>query len=61
MLSFAIFFFFEELNDDFENPISKNKVESWKDEENNKKNATSITKQEAEILPKLQMEEKKQV
>lgn len=55
------FVFLEELNDEYGNPIWKNRVESWKDKKNKKKKAATKTEKEAEkvaqVPPEQQMEE----
>ncbi|KAL5576955.1 hypothetical protein UlMin_018654 [Ulmus minor] len=48
-----------EYNDEYGNPIWKNRVESWKDKKNKKKkSAPKVEKKEAQIPPEQQMEEK---
>ncbi|XP_038723334.1 cellulose synthase A catalytic subunit 8 [UDP-forming] [Tripterygium wilfordii] len=47
-----------EMNDEYGNPIWKNRVESWKDKKNKKKKAATKTEKVAEIPPEQQMEEK---
>lgn len=56
--NYCICYFLEELNDEYGNPIWKNRVESWKDKKEKKKKATSKAKKEAQIPPEQQMEEK---
>lgn len=47
------------MNDEYGNPIWKNRVESWKDKKNKKKkHAPKPEKEPAEIPPEQQMEEK---
>lgn len=46
------------MNDEFGNPIWKNRVESWKDKKSKKKKAaTKAEKEEVQIPPEQQMED----
>ncbi|PON41142.1 Cellulose synthase [Parasponia andersonii] len=50
-----------EMNDEFGNPIWKNRVESWKDKKSKKKkDATKVEKEEVQIPPEQQMEDQQQ-
>ncbi|XP_062094389.1 cellulose synthase A catalytic subunit 8 [UDP-forming]-like [Humulus lupulus] len=51
-----------EMNDEFGNPIWKNRVESWKDKKSKKKkSATKAEKEEIQVPPEQQMEEQQQL
>jgi len=47
------------MNDEYGNPIWKNRVESWKDKKNKKKKSSPKTETEpAQVPPEQQMEDK---
>jgi hypothetical protein len=58
---YVIWCFLEELNDEYGNPIWKNRVESWKDKKNKKKKATKAEikpEKDGQVPSEQQMEEK---
>jgi len=56
---YHILCFCEEMNDEYGNPIWKNRVESWKDKKNKKKKSSPKAETEpAQVPPEQQMEEK---